>query len=135
MKSALLLEAEALKGAGLGTSARPVYVDVARHERQLAATFRDLGREDDALVSELSAASCLLAGHQYESARRLLMQLRQRAPENEEIAELLEACESRPDEPLTGVPPQVTALVRLLLRKGIIQAAEWQTELAALSGG
>lgn len=133
-KSALLVEAEALKGAGLDAAARPVYMDVARHERQLAAVFRATGREDDAFISELSAASCFMEGHQFESAYGLLSQLAQSAPDNQEVAQLLAACEGKDDEPLVGDPPQVTALVRLLLKKGVIEATEWRSELASVGG-
>lgn len=133
VKSALLLEAELLKGMGLIHYARPLYLRVAEHEIQLAEAFASLGRDRDAQVSYLSAAHCFIEAQKFATASRVLQSVLERFLDDQEALQLIKMCEGKADEPFTADLPEIRALVNLLLRKKLIEESEWGAELEAVS--
>jgi hypothetical protein len=127
-KSALILQAEALVAQGAEHLARPLYAEAARQELVLAEKYEEADRGDDAAVSRLSAASCLVAAQQFADAKPILQGLRDLFPDAEEM---LAQCEGRENGPLWAPAPELDALVGLLVKRKLINAEEWADALAA----
>ena len=130
LKSNLILRAEDFKARGRTALALPLYLTAAEVELELADLFTSLHRETDAQVSWLSAASCLVEARQFQRAVPVLQRVRGAFPEAEQM---LHDCEAKPDQPIAADTPEVRALVRLLLEKGIITEREWSAALETAS--
>jgi tetratricopeptide (TPR) repeat protein len=126
VKSALILEAQALRDRGLAPFSRPFYQSAADAESELADLFRSLNRPQDAQISLFSAASCLVQAGQFQKAVPHLRRVLGAFPEAEAM---LQECQGRKDEPLVADVPELRALIALLLRKGLINEAEWAQAL------
>ena len=122
IKSAFLLEARALADAGLPTAAWPFYRRAAELECELADLFETQGNPRDAGVSRFSAASCFLLARQYRTAGELFQQVADQFPDAEG---LMIQCQDKEDAPGIAETPALEALIRLLVRKGIISDDDW----------
>ncbi len=125
-KSNLILRAEASKAEGMTHLALPLYLTAAEAELELSGLFASLQRDRDAQVSLLSAASCLVEARQYRRALPILLRVREAFPETEQM---IQQCQGKQDQPVMADTPEVRALIRLLLNKGIITQDEWATAL------
>jgi len=130
VKSALILEAQSLKDRGLGPFARPFYQSAADAEMAIVELLESLGRQDDARINLLSAASCLVQAGQFEKAVPILEMVQQAFPE---ARDMLRECRGKKDEPLIADTPDLRALIQLLLRKGLISEDEWAEALQTAS--
>jgi len=122
IKSAFLLEARALADAGSVAAAGPFYRRAAQLECELADLFEMQDNSRDAGVSLFSAASCFLRARQYRTALELFQRVVDRFPEAEG---LMAQCRDKEDAPGVAETPALEALIRLLVRKGIISDDDW----------
>jgi hypothetical protein len=122
IKSAFIIEAERLSVQGLEAFARPFYQEAAEGEIALASLFESLHRASDAKISLLSAGSCLLKARQFSRALPILKRVRKDFPEAQEMIRM---CRGKDDEPLAADIPELRALVKLLIKKGLITEREW----------
>ena len=129
IKSAFLLEARSLDAQGLTFYALPFFRRAADIELELAGMFRALGRENDARVSLLSAASSLAQAKQFRTAVPILEQVADVFPE---ARDMLADCRGKEDQPLVAETPALQALVGLLVKKGLISDGEWAEALQAM---
>ena len=132
VKSAFILEAQSLRDRGLMPFALPFYQSAAQAELALADLFGSLRREDDAHISLFSAASCLMQARQFQRAIPVLELVLDTFPEAEQM---IQQCRGRKDEPLLADTPELRALIKLLLDKGLITEDEWVEALQAASAG
>ena len=70
-KTRLLTKAEALGDIGMEELARPLWQEIARREEQIAPLLEALGRQSEAAVHRISAASCYEQGEDYARAVNL----------------------------------------------------------------
>ena len=122
IKSAFIIEAERLSVQGLEAFARPFYQEAAEGEIALASLFESLHRASDAKISLLSAGSCLLKARQFSRALPILKRVR---TDFQEAEDMIQNCRGKDDEPLAADIPELRALVKLLLKKGLITEREW----------
>ena len=122
VKSAFLIEARALADAGLAAAAWPFYRRAAELECELADLFQTQDNPRDAGVSLFSAASCFLMARQYRTAWELFQRVVGAFPEAEG---LMTQCVDKEDAPGIAETPALEALIRLLVRKGIISDDDW----------
>ena len=70
-KSYLLSKAEALAEIGMAETAQPLFLSTAAYEEQIAALLDTEGRELEAAVHRISAASCYKRADQFSRAVNL----------------------------------------------------------------
>lgn len=70
-KTRLLTQAQALGDLGMQEAARPLWREVAGHEERLAPLLEALGRDREAAVHRISAASCYEKVDDYARAANL----------------------------------------------------------------
>ena len=85
IKSAFILEAQALVARGLEVYARPLYDRAAQSELTLADLFESQGRRDDADISLLSAGFCLVKARQFQAAAPILERVADVFPEAQQL--------------------------------------------------
>jgi hypothetical protein len=122
IKSAFIIEAERLSAQGLEAFARPFYQEAGEGEVLLATLFESLHRTSDAKISLLSAGSCLVKARQFARALPILKRVR---TDFQEAEDMIQNCRGKDDEPLAADIPELRALVKLLLKKGLITEREW----------
>ena len=70
-KSALLSKAHALAEVGMSETAQPLWMAAASHEERLAPLLEALGRDMEAAVHRISAASCYQKAGDFSRAANL----------------------------------------------------------------
>ena len=104
-----------------------LFVKAAGLELELADWFESRSEQVNAQISRFSAASCFFRARQYRRARELFEQLLAVFPE---APKLIAECEGKEDVPLTGATPGLQALIDLLVKKKLIDEAEWAQAIA-----
>src|SRR5439155_2908546 len=94
-KSAVLTKARAFEDVGMSETALPLWLDAAQHEEKLAPVLEALGRQREAALHRVSAASCFQKGHDFGRAANLFRAalggaLRQDTPR--EVERMLARC-------------------------------------------
>src|SRR2546423_3676385 len=70
-KTAILTKARAFDGVGMNEMALALWLDAAQHEEKLAPVLEALGRQREAALHRVSAASCFQKGHDFGRAANL----------------------------------------------------------------
>jgi hypothetical protein len=122
VKSAYILEAQASLARGLDSAAMALFVKAGELEVELAELLESKGDQRNAQVSLLSAGSCFLRARQY---RRAVPYLERAAALFPEARELIAECQGKDDALLTPGTPGLQALIGLLVKKHVIDEAEW----------
>ncbi len=106
-KAAILSKAQALSQMGMAETAHSLWVSAAAYEERIAPLLESLGREREAAVHRISAASCYekagdlsRASNLYRAALAGPLAANQR----QEIAQMLQACLVR----LAGITRKAT---------------------------
>jgi tetratricopeptide (TPR) repeat protein len=128
VKSAYILEADALMDRGMEAAAMELFIKAAEMELELADFYHSRSEEGDAQISRFSAASCFFRARQYQRATALFEQVRIEFPE---ARKLVAKCKGRQDVALTGATPGLQALIDLLVKKKVFDEAEWAEAVAA----
>ena len=127
VKSAYIIEADASMASGHEAAAMDLFVKAAGLELELADWFESRSEQVNAQISRFSAASCFFRARQYRRASELFEQLLAVFPE---ARKLIAECEGKEDVPLTGATPGLQALIDLLVKKKLIDEAEWAQAIA-----
>jgi hypothetical protein len=70
-KSAILAKARAFEDIGMSETALPLWLDAGQHEEKLSPVLESLGREREAALHRVSAASCFQKGGDFARAANL----------------------------------------------------------------
>jgi hypothetical protein len=70
-KTRLLTQAQALEDLGMQEAARPLWLEIAGREERIAPLLDALGRQREAAVHRISAASCYEKGEDHARAANL----------------------------------------------------------------
>jgi hypothetical protein len=70
-KSRVLTQAQAFADMGLEEMARPLWSSAASYEERIAPLLDDIGRDAEAALHRISAASCLEKCHEWSRAANL----------------------------------------------------------------
>jgi hypothetical protein len=109
-KTRTLTQAQALDDLGMEEAARPLWFEIAGREEHLAPLLEALGREQEAAVHRISAASCYEKVDDYTRAANLYQAaLAGPLPENtrREVQEMLGRCLTRlVSAPTKPAPPR-----------------------------
>jgi hypothetical protein len=101
VKSAYIIEADALTARGVETAAAAMFIKAAEMELELAALFRSQSEQVYVQISQFSAGSCFFRARQYRRAAEQFEQVLAVFPE---VCKLMAVCEGTDDFGLTRHP-------------------------------